>query len=345
MEIHWKLFVIRGIGAVAVFLTLDTSLSAAPALQSLDPATLVAHSVKAEALTFQGRKAIRLTVESDKWGPGFAMLPGIDFQDGTIEADMAVKITAPPGQRMPGFAGIAFRVKPDGSAYEIFYLRPKNALSDDQAMRNHAVQYCSEPDSGWFRLRREWPYVYESYADIQPEIWTHLRIVVAGRSAAIFLNGSARPSLMINDLKGSNLRGGVALWGYSNEETYFSGVRIASAPALPIKNGSDAAGAWNVRFSGDAGRFDGSMKLTRDGEKLTGTWTGGLGENRPITGTWRDGFIRLSFDGEWPDDGRDGAPGPVKAFLEGWVDDASAKGRMRVDGRADGPWVAERQAQ
>src|ERR1700757_1469051 len=33
---------------------------------------------------------------------------------------------------------------------------------------------------------------------------------------------------------------------------------------------------------------------------------------------------------------------PVIVFLEGWVDDASAGGRMRVAGRADGPWTAQR---
>jgi hypothetical protein len=87
------------------------------------------------------------------------------------------------------------------------------------------------------------------------------------------------------------------------------------------------------------------MKLARDGNKLSGAWTGALGENRPISGTWRDGFIRLSFDGEWPKDSPDGAPGPVSVFLEGWVDDASGGGRMRVAGRADGPWTAQRQTQ
>jgi hypothetical protein len=138
-----------------------------PSALPLDPATLVAHHVKVDAAEYLGRKAVRLTVESpNNAGGGFASLPGVDFQDGTIEADLAVKITTPPGVRMPGFIGVAFRVKPDGNEYEVFYLRPRNALADDQAMRNHAVQYCAEPDSGWYRLRREWPFVYESYADI-----------------------------------------------------------------------------------------------------------------------------------------------------------------------------------
>ena len=310
----------------------------------IDPASLEAHNVKAELVDYQGRKAVRLTTAAQD-GAGFAVLQGVQFQDGTIEADIAVKITTPPGVRMPGFIGLAFRMKGDGSEYESVYLRPKNALSDDQAMRNHALQYCAEPDYGWYRLRREWPFVYESYVDIQPEAWIHLKIDVAGRSARIYLNGSTKPSLVVDGLKSPNLKGGVALWGYSGEESYFSNVRITPAAPGAVKNGSDAAGTWHIRFSSDAGRFEGSMKLARDGNKLTGTWSGELGENKPVTGTWRDGHIELTLGAEWPNDGRDGSPGPVAAYLEGWVDDASAKGRMRVEGRADGPWVAQRQAQ
>jgi hypothetical protein len=84
------------------------------------------------------------------------------------------------------------------------------------------------------------------------------------------------------------------------------------------------------------------MDLHRDGDKVTGTWSGPLGENRAITGTWRNGYVELSFAGEWPKDSRRGTPGPVDAFLTGWIDGNSGKGRMRVEGRSDGAWVAKR---
>jgi hypothetical protein len=32
----------------------------------------------------------------------------------------------------------------------------------------------------------------------------------------------------------------------------------------------------------------------------------------------------------------------VNAFLSGWIDGDSGKGRMRVEGRSDGAWVATR---
>jgi hypothetical protein len=307
----------------------------------IEPTSLELHGVKAETVEYLGRKAIRLTTVSQNDESGSAFLPGVDFQDGTIEADVAVHITTPPGVRMPGFSGIGFRAKADGSEYEVFYLRPKNALSDDQAMRNHAVQYCAEPNFDWYYLRRNWPSVYESYADIAPETWIHMRIEVAGRAARIFLNGSSKPSLVVDGLKGSNLHGKVALWGYAGEESYFANVRVIPSPAQPIANGSDAAGEWSVQNSTDAGRFEGTMKLTRDGSKLSGTWIGELGHNQPITGTWRDGYIDLSFPAEWPA-GPQGSGAPTTAFLSGWIDGASGKGRMRIESRADGQWSAQR---
>jgi hypothetical protein len=308
-----------------------------------NPSAFETHHIKVDAADYLGRKAIRLTTETMQDEAGFAMLPGIDFQDGTIEADIAVKILTPPGVRMPGFSGIGFRSKSDASEFELFYLRPKNALADDQAMRNHAVQYCVLPHHDWYQLRREWPFVYESYAPIEPERWIKMKIQVAGRSARVYLDGAAQPSLVVDGLKGSSLHGGILLWGYAAEETYFSNIRITPATAAPIKNGSDAGGHWEIKSSTDAGPLAGTLMLTREGTQLTGSWSGDLGKEAPVTGTWRDGYIELSFPAEWPS-GRDGKPGPATAVLDGWIDDASAKGRIRVEGRTMGQWTGQRTA-
>jgi hypothetical protein len=289
-----------------------------------------AHNVKLEATTYQGRKAVRITTLSNEDKASVAMLRGVDLQDGTIEFDLAVKILTPPGVRMPGFTGLMFRAKPDGSEYELFYLRPKNALADNQSMRNHAVQYSAEPGYGWYKLRREWPFVYESYAEIEPEKWTHLKIDVAGRVARLYVNGSTKPSLVVDGLKGANLHGAVGLWVYPQEESYFSNLRITPAPAAPVKNGSDASGTWDVKAGTDAIGFETSLKLTRDGSKLSGTMETEPGKTVPVTGTWRDGYVELSFPFEWPQGMNDGAPGPTTAFMDGWIDGDGAKGRIRV---------------
>lgn len=331
-----------GRGPLEVFAILLACAGVAPAASNVqtfalsDSKDLTLVNVKADAVEYNGRKAVRLTSNPGK--DGFALLRGTDFQDGTIEGDIALKITTPPGVRMPGFFGIAFRARPDASRYELFYLRPGNAHSDDQAMRNHSVQYTSEPDFGWYKLRREWPAVYETYAPLKLETWTKVRIEVKGRSAKLYLNGS-EPSLVVNGLKGEDLRGGVALWGYQGEEAYFSNFRITNSTPLPVKNGSDARGTWQVKFSSDTGVFDGALQLERDGSKMTGTWSGALGNARPVTGTWRNGYVELSFNAEWK---FPHLQGHGAATLAGWIDGDSASGRMKVEGLTDGRWTATR---
>lgn len=332
----------RTLQVFSILLACASFAQPAPNVQTFalsDAKELALLNVRAEAVEYQGRKAVRLTKDTEK--DGFALLQGTDFQDGTIEADIALKTTTPPGVRMPGLVGIAFRARPDASRYELFYLRPGNARSDDQAMRNHSVQYTSEPDFNWYKLRRGWPWIYEAYADLRPETWTKVRIEVMGRSAKLYLNGSENPSLVVDGLKGQDLRGGVALWSYQGEEAYFSNVRITSSTPLPVKNGADASGTWQVKYSSDAGTFDGTLQLARDGSKVTGTWSGALGDARPVAGTWRDGYIELSFNADWPRTPL-GDGGIAVATIAGWIDGDSAGGRMKVEGRADGRWTALR---
>ena len=309
-----------------------------------DTKDLVVLNVKAEAVEYKGRKAVRITKEKDTAKgdfDGFALLKGADFQDGTIEADIALKITTPPGVRMPGFVGIAFRARPDASRYELFYLRPGNSHADDQAMRNHAVQYTSEPDFGWEKLRRAWPAIYESHEELQTETWMKVKIDVKGRSARLYINGAEQPSLIVDGLKGEDLRGGVALWGYQGEEAYFSNLRITNATPVPVKNGSDSSGNWEVKCATDAGGFGGVLQLNRDGNRVMGSWSSALGKDRAITGTWRNGYVELSSNVDWPLDNK-GTVAPAVATFVGWFDGDSAGGRMKVEGQADGKWTATR---
>jgi len=315
----------------------------APAPQAFpltDGTGLEPHNVKVDAVEYKGHKAVRLTKQAE--GDGTAVLHGSDFQDGVIEADVALKVTTPPGVRMPGFIGLAFRAKADGSQYELFYIRPGNSKAEDQSMRNHSVQYCAEPGFGWYPLRKQWPEVYESYADIDPEQWTHLRIEVAGRAAKLYVNGSSKPSLLVDGMKGPNLRGAVALWPSAGEEAYFSNLRITPAAAQAVKNGSDVAGEWDVRFTSDYGAYDGVLKLTRESNAITGTWTGAFGDALPVKGSWRDGYVELTFTGVWMKQAPDETDGPAVTTMAGWIDGDAGKGRMRVLARADGQFSAKR---
>ena len=136
-------------------------------LDSPDQLKLV--NVKAETVTFKGRKAIRV---HDAAPPNLgdegrlAILSGTDFQDGVIEVDLAGEPRAGAGEGARGFVGVAFRVAPDQSRFECIYLRPTNGRAEDQVRRNHSVQYISVPGFPWHVLRKEFPDKYESYVDL-----------------------------------------------------------------------------------------------------------------------------------------------------------------------------------
>jgi len=313
---------------------------APPATQSFaltDASALTEVAVHATPVEYQGRKAVRLTSDALD-AAGFATVQGTDFRDGSIDVDVAVVPKERPGGASPGFVGIFFRLGPDAAHYEGFYIRPGNSVAEDQARRNHSVQYVAEPHYGWEYLRRNWPFIYESWADLTPQAWTHLRVEVQGRKAKVFLNGSSKPSLVVDGLKGEQLQGPVALWGFSGEDSYFSNLKIENAAPAPIQNGGEIAGSWEVQFLTDAGGFPGTLKLVRQDSSVGGFYSGPMGPNQPVWGTWRDGYVELKFGGLWPDEA-----GTVTATMAGWVDGDQAGGRVRVEGRADGRWMATRQ--
>jgi hypothetical protein len=135
---------------------------------ALDSTTgLQPHDVAVEAVTYQGRKAVRVvpavaaSAESgaakNAEGGGIVLLQGTSFHNGTIEVQVAGKPRAGASTDARGFVGLAFRVSSDPSRYECFYIRPTNGRADDQLRRNHSTQYISMPEYGWSTLRREAP--------------------------------------------------------------------------------------------------------------------------------------------------------------------------------------------
>jgi hypothetical protein len=76
-----------------------------------DTAGLIAPNVKTEAMKYLGRKSVRITMEGEDH-EGLALLPGTDFQDGVIEADIALRTTVPPGVRHPVLWGLRFACGP-----------------------------------------------------------------------------------------------------------------------------------------------------------------------------------------------------------------------------------------
>jgi hypothetical protein len=154
------------------------------------------------------------------------VLEQISLKDGVIELDLAGDTLPAADAAARGFVGVAFRVAPEASRFESFYLRPKNGRADDQVRRNHSVQYISVPGYPWQRLRKEFPEKYESYADLVPGEWTKVRIEVSGDKALLYLNGALQPALVVNDLKQGQREGSIALWIGPGTLAHFSNLRV-----------------------------------------------------------------------------------------------------------------------
>lgn len=196
-------------------------------LASSDELTPMA--VRVEPATYRGRAAMRVVEPKINSGGGIAVLNGVTFGSGVIEAQVAGMPAGGAVEGSRGFIGIAFRILRDPFRYEAFYLRPTNGRADDQLRRNHATQYISEPAFPWERLRKETPGVYESYVDLEPGTWTRVKIVVNGNKAQLYVHDAPQPVLVVNELKLGDVSGGVALWIGQGTEAYFSGFQITPA--------------------------------------------------------------------------------------------------------------------
>lgn len=183
-------------------------------------------ATKNSAEVYKGKEVLTIEQENSR-EYAFSIVKETDFHNGVIEIEVAGQpsVNAPAFAR--GFVGVAFRVSKDTSKFELLYVRPTNARSDDQVRRNHSTQYISYPSYPWEKLREESPEKYESYADLVSGEWTKITIEVTDDKARLFVNGASQPSLIINDLKhGKDLRGRIALWIGPGTIARFSELKI-----------------------------------------------------------------------------------------------------------------------
>lgn len=152
----------------------------------------------------------------------------LDFTDGVIEAWVASELIPNAPAYARGFIGVTFRIDRTGR-FESIYLRPTNSVCEEQVRRNHSVQYISFPDYRFDRLRAESPEKYESYGEIDLHRWIHMKLVVKGTYAALYLDNKPQPALIVNDLKlGDTQSGGVGIWLESGTIAYFRDLKIGA---------------------------------------------------------------------------------------------------------------------
>jgi hypothetical protein len=187
-----------------------------------DLARLELKNTRAEITTHLGLPALKLIEKVPGTGEAFAVIKGVVFRNGTIDVDVSGAPSPEAGAQARGFIGVAFRVQDGGARFENIYLRPTNGRADDQLRRNHTVQYESEPEWPWDRLRKESPGVYESYADVVTGEWTHIRIVVEGTRASFYAGSATQPTLIVHDLKLGDVSGRRRIMGRTWNGRLFS---------------------------------------------------------------------------------------------------------------------------
>jgi hypothetical protein len=211
------------------------------------PAGLRLHNVSAVPAMLHGKRGLRVTISEEasrqlaSMAPDeqsrlhhLAVLEGLEFSSGVIEAEIAGAPAPGAFEGARGFVGLAFRLQEDMVTYDTFYLRPTNGRTDDQERRNHAVQYAAPPAWPWFRLRKEFPSRYEAYVDLLPNVWTNIKIEVRGARARLYVHDQEQPTLIVNDLKsGSQGKGYVALSIDRSTVAHFRNLTVQ-----PASNGS-----------------------------------------------------------------------------------------------------------
>lgn len=218
----------RTLLALSALATLTISTGAAPAERQIaveNGEGLEFVRTVPKPVTYKSLKAVQFVAAPDN--DALALVKDLDFQDGSIDVDLAGLPGSGASTTARGFVGVAFRSTPHAAAFECFYLRPTNGRADDQLRRNHSTQYVSEPEYGWERLRTQSPGVYESYVDLETSTWTHVRIEVSGTKARLFVNGATQPALIVNDLKRGATSGAVGLWIGPGTEAYFRNLRVS----------------------------------------------------------------------------------------------------------------------
>lgn len=159
----------------------------------------------------QGRKSLLLDGAA-------AVVKDFEMRDGVIDVDVST-----PAKR--GFFGIRFRVTSDGQNMEWVYLRQhKSGLPD-------AMQYTPVLNTG-----ANWQIYngpgFTGQIDIPKDVWFHLRLVVTGAQAKLYVDDMEHPALDMNDLKSGVQKGEVALYVLTGE-TYFSNFQIQTTPDVP----------------------------------------------------------------------------------------------------------------
>ena len=159
----------------------------------------------------------------------YARLKDLTFRNGIIEVRMLSRLLPDAPDFARGFIGIAFRISPDDSEFESFYIRPANAMTDDPVRRAHGCQYFSYPGYTFAYFRAYGIGGYEAPMNCGLDEWVRLKAVIHDDSAAFYLNGSETPVLTVSGMKhGPDAEGSVGFFVDIGTEGFFRDLVITT---------------------------------------------------------------------------------------------------------------------
>ncbi len=149
-------------------------------------------------------------------------------------------------------------------------------------------------------------------------------------------NGNDLAITMTGKIDGDAIKGTVSFGGMAEDEWSAKRVGAAaasSASAAPAAGKVDVTGAWDVEVVTEQGSGSPAFTLKQDGEKLTGTYKGLLGESA-LTGTVKGDKIEFSFK----------VSGQVEGTVTytGTTDGKTMKGKLSLAGLGEGTFTGKK---
>ncbi len=149
---------------------------------------------------------------------GSMTLKDTEFLDGIIEFDVQLK-------KEPAFPGVYFRSNTETGDAEQFYVRPHQSGNPDSNQAAPVTKNIS-PWQFYYGTRYSFPYNYRF------DDWTHIKILVNGRRAQVFLDHSEKPHLSWN-LFHTPQAGKITLRGGITSGLHIANIKIShEAPEL-----------------------------------------------------------------------------------------------------------------
>lgn len=230
---------------------------------------------------------------------GLAIIKDSEFTDGIIEYDVAL-------EKERGFMGAVWRVQDLGN-YEKFYMRSHQSGNPDA---NQYTPVFNEV-AGWQLYHGEG---YSAQVAYDFNQWIHVKIVVSGKNAEIYIQDMDQPVLFVNELKRDIKSGQIGLVAEDYAPAHFANFSFIATSNQPLKATPKLLEevpegtilSWSISDSFDEKTLDNKFILSQN-DKQNLTWNklvtegSGLANLARVQGVAPDkntAFARININSE-----------------------------------------------